>query len=187
MISDNLFTGKLVRLCAPHPDDKDALARWSQDSEFGRLLDSDPARPRPPDFYVEDDKDKQRREARRFEFRVRTLGDDKLIGFTELSIDWSNQVGWLGIGIGDRDYWGKGYGSDALRLTVNYAFRELNVYRVSLGVFSYNTRAIRAYEKAGFTREGVLRCTLYRDGQRYDEYVMGILRPEWEQLIQRQA
>lgn len=186
-ISNNLFTGKLVRLCAPRPDDKDTLARWSQDSEFGRLLDSDPARPRPPEFYVEDDKDKQRRDAHRFEFRIRTLDDDKLIGFTELSIDWSNQVGWLGIGIGERDYWGKGYGSDALRLTVSYAFRELNVYRVSLDVFSYNPRAIRAYEKAGFTHEGVLRSALYRDGQRYDMLFMGILRPEWEQSIKQGA
>ena len=75
---------------------------------------------------------------------------------------------------------GRGYGSDALRLGINYSFRELNLYKVQLGVFSYNTRAIRTYEKIGFVREAVQRAMLYRDGQRFDMIEMGILRPEWE-------
>lgn len=73
MIADDLFTGNLVRLSAPRPDDKETMARWSQDTEFQRLLDTDPARPRPPEFYAEEDKDRQRRDAHRFEFRVRRL------------------------------------------------------------------------------------------------------------------
>jgi RimJ/RimL family protein N-acetyltransferase len=185
LMSDDLFTGKLVRLTAAQPDDKEAMSRWTHDAEYLRQLDSDAARPRPVEFFAED-KDKAReRESRNFDFRVRTLADDKLIGFTELGLDWPNQVAWIGIGIGEPEYRSKGYGSDALRLTVSYAFRELGVYRVSLGVFSYNQRAIRAYEKAGFVHEGLLRAALYRDGQRYDHLFMGILRPEWE--AQRQA
>jgi RimJ/RimL family protein N-acetyltransferase len=69
-----------------------------------------------------------------------------------------------------------------MRLTTAYAFRELNLYRISLTVFSYNTRAIRLYEKLGFVHEGVSRSALYRDGQRHDMLLMGLLRPEWEHI-----
>jgi RimJ/RimL family protein N-acetyltransferase len=181
LISGDLFTGKLVRLTAPRPEDKDAMARWTQDAEYLRQLDADAARPRSADFFVED-KDKAReRESRFFEFRVRTLADDKLIGFTELGIGWNTQAAWFGIGIGEAEYRGKGYGTDAVRLTVGYAFRELGLYRIGLTVFSYNPRAIRCYEKAGFVHEGVMRAALYRDGQRHDQLFMGLLRPEWDQ------
>jgi RimJ/RimL family protein N-acetyltransferase len=180
----DLYTGKLVRLTAFRPEDKEALSRWTHDNDYMRNLDGDPARPRPASFFAELDRDKQReREANHVEFYIRTLAEDKLIGFADLNMQWNNQVGWLGIGIGEPEYRGKGYGSDALRLVVGYGFRELGLYRVSLGVFSYNERAIRAYEKVGFEREGTLRAALYRDGQRYDVIFMGILRPEWEKQV----
>ncbi|MGQ0601025.1 MAG: GNAT family N-acetyltransferase, partial [Anaerolineales bacterium] len=62
-----------------------------------------------------------------------------------------------------------------------YGFTELNLHRVSLGVFSYNGRAVRSYEKAGFRIEGRSRQAVSRDGQRFDDVWMGILREEWEQ------
>lgn len=186
----DLFVGKLIRLTAPRPEDKDVMARWSHDAEYLRQLDADAARPRPVDYFTDDkDKDKDR-ESRSFEFRIRTLADDKLIGFTGLHVEWSNQMAWVGIGIGEPEYRGKGYGTDAMRVVVGYAFRELGLYRVSLSVFSYNPRAIRAYEKVGFVHEGAMRAALYRDGQRHDMLLMGILRPEWEeqqQAMQEQA
>jgi RimJ/RimL family protein N-acetyltransferase len=58
----------------------------------------------------------------------------------------------------------------------------LNLRRITLGVFDYNPRAIRSYEKAGFTLEGHLRKALYRDGSRADIVFMGILREEWQAL-----
>jgi RimJ/RimL family protein N-acetyltransferase len=177
--STDLFTGKLIRLTAPRADDKDAMARWTHDAEYLRQLDADVARPRSVEELAED-KDKDR-EGRAFHFRVRTLADDKLIGFTHLELNWSNQTAWIAIGVGEPEYRGKGYGTDAMRVTVGYAFRELGVYRVSLSVFSYNQRAIRVYEKVGFVQEGAMRAALYRDGQRHDMLLMGILRPEWEE------
>ncbi len=174
--SSDLFTGQLLRLAAPLPEDRTASAAWSTDSEFLRLLDSSPARPRRPDFFTLLDR---KEEWRIFDFALRTLAEDKLIGFLELEVDWPNQASMVGIGIGEREYRGKGYGPDALRLLLGYAFRELNLYRVGLNVFSYNTRAIRAYEKVGFVREGTLRAALFRDGQRYDILYMSVLRPDW--------
>src|SRR5689334_14753307 len=116
----DLYTGKLVRLTGPRPDDKEALARWSHDNDYMRNLNTNAARPRPVEYYAESDKDSQKkREANQFDFRVRTLVDDKLIGFTDLEMMWNHQHAWVAIGIGEPEYRSKGYGSDALRLTVN--------------------------------------------------------------------
>jgi RimJ/RimL family protein N-acetyltransferase len=66
-----------------------------------------------------------------------------------------------------------------MRLMLHYAFTELNLQRITLAVFDYNRRAVRSYEKAGFTYEGRERGFLYRDGERADTLFMGILRDEW--------
>ena len=63
---------------------------------------------------------------------------------------------------------------------LRFAFNELNLWRVTLGVYAYNPRAIRSYEKAGFRREGLVRGDCRRDGQRWDSVFMGILREEWQ-------
>lgn len=106
---------------------------------------------------------------------------DKLIGSTGLhGIDWKNRHSELGIIIGDKTEWGKGYGTEATRLMVNYAFEILGMHRVWLRVYEYNHRAIRAYEKAGFVREGVLREDRYHNGRFFHTIVMGLLRSEWE-------
>lgn len=171
-----LFAGKLVRLAPIDADVQATFARWTNDAEYSRLLNMWPVRPVHPGYWpAQDSADAWRL----FEFALRTLADDTLIGMVELEVDWSNQTAWLGIGIGDAAYRGKGYGTDAMHLALNYAFYELNLYRVSLSVFSYNPRAIRVYEKVGFKHEGRMRSVLFRDGQRHDMLVMGVLRPEW--------
>jgi RimJ/RimL family protein N-acetyltransferase len=107
--------------------------------------------------------------------------DDRLIGATGLhKIDARNRHCAFGIVIGDKDEWGKGYGREATRLVVDHAFETLNLNRVWLHVYEYNPRGIRAYEKVGFKREGVLRQDNFRDGRYWDTIVMGILRDEWE-------
>ena len=104
----------------------------------------------------------------------------RLIGFTSLWVgNWASAEGWVGIVIGERIDWGHGYGTDAMRVLLHYAFAELNLARVSLATFATNTRAIRSYQKAGFTLEGTQRDTVRRDGRRSGDAVMGILRDEW--------
>ncbi|MBI3241637.1 MAG: GNAT family N-acetyltransferase [Chloroflexi bacterium] len=179
----SLLRGELVRLTASNPDaDTELIAGWFQDSEFARLLDSAVARP----LTIQSIREELDEEPKPFGFPfvIRTLAEDKLIGFVGLwAENWTHGDAWLGIGIGERDYWGKGYGADALRIALHYAFTELNLHRVSLSVFAYNTRAIRAYEKVGFVVEGRMRQLLYRDGERWDEVVMGALKEEWENAM----
>jgi RimJ/RimL family protein N-acetyltransferase len=185
-LTDNLFAGKLIRLAAPKPDDHATMVKWTENPEYWRMLDMDPAQPRDVDFWAEGDK-RAKENDRVFSFRIRTLEGDKLIGFFRLWISWKNQLGWVAIAIGEPEYWGRGYGSDALTVGINYAFRELNLYKVVLGVFSYNTRAIRAYEKVGFVHEARQRAMIYRDGQYHDMLEMGILRPEWEARLKESS
>jgi RimJ/RimL family protein N-acetyltransferase len=106
---------------------------------------------------------------------------DRLIGGTGFhQLDFQNRHGSFGICIGEKSEWGKGYGTEATALMVQYAFDTLNLNRVWLHVYEYNERGIRAYEKAGFKREGVLRQACYRDGRYWDTIVMAVLRDEWQ-------
>ena len=178
----DIFCGELVRITAEEPEERARLEiQWQQDTEFHRLADSEPA------MLVSEKKMKERFEkqsedgftSERFFFSVRTLDENKHIGFFVLVADLIHSEAWVGIGIGSREFWGKGYGTDMMNLCLRYAFTELNVHRVSLGVHAYNPRALRSYEKAGFQVEGRTRKDILRDGRRYDGIWMGILRDEW--------
>jgi RimJ/RimL family protein N-acetyltransferase len=178
IMNNSLLTGRLVRLAAFNPEtDAAIVARWSRDTEYHRLGDNDAAYPQPVKWARER---LERPSDRGFGFAIRTLSDDRLIGDIGVWIEsWAHGEGWTGIGIGEREFWGNGYGTDAMRLMLRLAFGELNLRRVTLGVYAYNPRAIRSYEKAGFRREGLIRSDCLRDGQRWDTVFMGILRDEW--------
>ena len=85
----------------------------------------------------------------------------------------------LGIRIGDKDYWSQGYGGDAVKTIVEYAFLNLDINRVDLRVYEYNERAAHCYEKCGFTFEGRTRKSAYIDGSYYDEILMGLLKSDF--------
>jgi RimJ/RimL family protein N-acetyltransferase len=182
----DLFRGDLVRLTSEETQAiAQAFARWNLNSEFLRLSDNDPA------HLWSEKRLKEKAETRQdathiIEFMVRTLADDDLIGFVGLS--WSNPGqgdAFTGIGIGDPLRWGKGFGTDAMRLLLRYAFTELNLRRVSLSVMEYNPRAIRSYLKAGFVEEGCERSAIHREGRRWDMIYMGILQDDWLRLNAR--
>jgi RimJ/RimL family protein N-acetyltransferase len=182
---NDLFHGKLVRLKAQDAQTMaEAYSKWSRDAEFFRLQDSYPARTfsvKKAKEWLEKDQEKERQD--QFPFAIYRLEDDHLLGDIGLGgIEWTHGDAWVGIGLGEREVWGKGYGTDAMRIILRYAFTELNLHRVSLNVFEYNPRAIRSYEKAGFVHEGRMREMLHRDGKRWNIVYMGILRQEWEQI-----
>lgn len=86
----------------------------------------------------------------------------------------------LGIAIGDKDYWGKGYGREAISLLIDYAFTHWNMQRVGLQTMSTNERAIRSYRAVGFVEEGRLRRHVWSNGNYGDTVCMSILREEWQ-------
>lgn len=85
----------------------------------------------------------------------------------------------VGIFIGDKSYWDKGFGTEVMRLLLKIGFETLNLNRIFLRVFATNLRAIRCYEKAGFVHEGRLRQAEYKHGEYVDFLVMSMLRSEY--------
>lgn len=176
-----LLRGSRVQLTTLTQSNLPTVIQWHQNPEFLRLFDALPAYPRTEAALAQwiDDTNKA---TDTFLFAVRPLDSDELIGYVELDgILWTHRVSGVSIAIGAAKHRGKGYGYEAMQLALQFAFDELNLQRVQLTVFSYNERAIALYEKLGFQREGVYREYLQRDGRRYDMYLYGLLRSEWEE------
>lgn len=176
---NNFLCGTLVRLAAVDPEaDSVLMARWNQNSEYQQLADWGPAR-----LYSAKEIREwiEKENGKIYAFSIRTLADDKPIGMLDLAgINWTSGDAWMGIGIGEPAYWGKGYGREAVNLLLRFGFESLNLRRVSLNVFEYNERAIKSYSKLGFQIEGRMRQFLNRYDRRWDLIYMGILRSEWE-------
>jgi len=110
-------------------------------------------------------------------FAIVTKRKDTHIGNIKLgNINWVHRFAELGIMIGDKTYWGKGYGQEACQLLLGYAFNKLNLNKIILGVYAPHKAAITAYKKVGFRVEGILKKMLNLDGQYVDKVYMGILR-----------
>ncbi len=178
----DVLTGKFVRLSAFDPEEMgQAFVRWNLNSEYFRLLNSSALPMQSAKSHAKRlEEDVAEMSLASYYFSIRTLGEGKLIGELGLEVvDWVGREAFVGLGIGETEYWNKGYGTDIMNVLLRYAFTELNLKRVTLTVFEYNPRAIRSYEKAGFRYEGCLRNLLNREGRRWNEVYMGILREEW--------
>jgi diamine N-acetyltransferase len=112
---------------------------------------------------------------------VRNADDWQMIGNCGFhAIDWRIRSAEVGIFIGDKSYWNRGYGTEVMRLLLKHGFNTLNLNRIALEVFETNPRAIRAYEKAGFVHEGRRRQDMFKDGCYFDVLLMSVLRSEWQ-------
>ena len=108
-------------------------------------------------------------------------GGPRLIGNLELrKLEAVERRGEIGIMIGDRAFWGRGYGEDAMRTICRYGCHDLDLHRLELTVAAFNLRALRCYEKVGFTIEGRLRDHRYVSGRYYDSLLMGLLRDDFD-------
>lgn len=183
----DMLKGSLIRLAAVEANEMaEAAARWERDSEFMRLSMLEPVN----QFSVKKitdwlQKAQESDPPKGYEFAIRSLDSDRLVGNCGLGGEiFPHGEAYAGIGIGERELWNQGYGSDAMRVMLRYAFQELNLRKVSLTTGAYNPRAIRSYEKAGFVVEGKERGYFLREGQRWDMVYMSILREEWFISIQ---
>ncbi|MFF0067103.1 GNAT family N-acetyltransferase [Streptomyces sp. NPDC005279] len=113
-------------------------------------------------------------------FTIEDLTDGTPIGMADYrDLDPFARVATVGLTVGERDRWGKGHGSDALRLLVNHLFGTLGLHRIELDTWSGNERALRAFAHAGFREEGRRRDAVLVAGERYDRVLFGMLRSEW--------
>lgn len=175
-----LFIGEKIRLTSLRSEDVTTVTRWYHDSDFMRHFDGTPAFPRTEEQLKKwfDDNNTSKDE---YIFAIRPLASEEMVGWIFLDdISWAHRTAWIALAFGDESNRGRGYGYEAMQLMLKFAFHELNLHRVQLTVFEYNTRAIRLYEKLGFMREGVQRERLQRDGRRYDMIFYGLLVHEWK-------
>ncbi|MBM6617142.1 GNAT family N-acetyltransferase [Bacillus suaedaesalsae] len=176
MIRFSLLKGDNVYLDRLKEEDVPAITSWYQEEEFTRNMDAllaIPKRERDIQKMVELDSEKD------YLFAVRLNGTNEIVGVVGLDgILWNHRTAWVSIGIGNNNR-KKGIGKEALRLAMDLAFHEFNLYRLQLTVFEYNTRAIALYESLGFQKEGTYRSFLERDNLRYDMLLYGVLRDEY--------
>jgi len=107
----------------------------------------------------------------------------KPIGNTALSqISAKDHSAMFGIAVGEKDYWSRGYGTEAARLIIKYGFEQLNLHRIGSGALSFNERSIRMHLRLGFKEEGREREALFKNGSYCDHVHFGFLRAEWQAL-----
>jgi len=98
-------------------------------------------------------------------------------------IDHINRKAMLGLFIGEKEYWNKGYGRESLNLLLDYAFNLLNLNSMMLGVSSFNKRAIKCYESVGFKEIGRRRQARIIGNKYYDGILMDILAEEFDSKV----
>ncbi|WP_368505087.1 GNAT family N-acetyltransferase [Alkalihalophilus sp. As8PL] len=119
----------------------------------------------------------------RYDFSICLIDTDELIGdLAIMEIDEENNKAAFRMALHHPNHFNKGYGTEALQLALQFAFDTLNLNRLQLEVFSHNVRGIKAYEKAGFKTEGVIRESLYINNLYSDEIIMGMLKKEYDAM-----
>ncbi len=175
-----MIYGKHIRLRAPERSDIPLFVSWLNDADvienlprylpmstgeeeqwFERMLQA-PADEHPMVIEIKDGEN------------WRPIGN---VAFHEINQRSRNAE--VGIFIGEKSEWNKGYGTEAMRLMLEIGFNTLNLHRIFLRTLATNLRGIRAYEKAGYIHEGCMRQAEYKNGQYIDMLFMSVLRPEW--------
>lgn len=110
-------------------------------------------------------------------FIIETIPEAKSIGFVQLNqIDWISRNCMFGIAIPETGFQGKGYGKEVIKILFEYAFNQLNLFKISLEVTSFNANSIHIYEKMGFEKEGVLKNQYFWNGTYHDVFVYGLFK-----------
>jgi RimJ/RimL family protein N-acetyltransferase len=172
------LTGRRVYLRPFSRDDLPCVQKWSNDAELRRLTGevASMSRAETENWYKELLADKDR-----MWFAIVLKGGDRVIGeagLLRMFRPWRNTD--MTIIIGEKDAWGKGYGTDAGHLLLDYAFRRLGFHRISIGVVGFNKRALEFWESLGFKKEGVERDEYYYDNEYSDGVMMSILEDEYK-------
>ena len=171
------LSGERIYLRPLAASDVERLARWVNDEEVRQWVTFYlPLTEKAEQEYIENAGSKPDQISLAIVLRA---GDRHIGGLALNEIRWKDRAAMFGIFIGEKDCWAQGYGTEATRLLLRYAFTTLNLNRVELGVFAFNERAVRVYEKCGFLREGVRREWAFIGGKYVDEIVYSVLAREY--------
>lgn len=174
-----MIEGGKVRLIALKEENLPIYRRWIDDPEVADFLAS-------MDFPVSLAEERQWFEratvsgARELNLTIETKQGKPIGNISLMDIHCVNRNAQLGIVIGEKQYWGKGYGEDAIRALLSFAFGSMGLNKVELKLNENNKRALSCYRKCGFKPEGRKRKQLFYRGEYCDELIMGILKRDWD-------
>lgn len=176
--------GKIVKLRTLEMEDMEILREIINDPEVERLIGgwSFPvSKKEQEDWYNTIYRDKKN-----LRFAIETE-EDGIIGMADLrNIDWKNKTAFHGMKIGNKDYRGKGYGTDVVMAIMRYAFCELGLNRLDGSMLDYNIPSQKLYiNKCGWTIEGKKRQHIYKNNKFHDQLIVGILKEEYEEIIRK--
>ena len=177
----SIIYGKRIRLRAVEREDVQKFHEWVNDPEVTRSLALYlPMSMRDEESWF-DGFGKRDPNEKPLAIEIRKGKAWKLIGnCAAFGIDMVNRSAELGIMIGAKEEWNKGYGAESMTLLLKHGFETLNLNRLFLRVYEANVRAVRSYEKAGFVFEGKMRQAVYKHGNYDDVLFMSVLRSEWD-------
>jgi RimJ/RimL family protein N-acetyltransferase len=175
------YNGEMVRLRPPEREDLPLFVEWLSNPDlrkfvtiryislgleeqwYERLLESTGQMP-----------------PGRLHFVIEAIDSAQPIGVISLEgINWCDRTSEVGIIVGDQAFWGKGYGTDAMRVLLRVGFDWYNLHRIDLRVIADNERAIRSYEKCGYQHEGRMREAMFVGGEHKDVLLMSMLEDEF--------
>ena len=169
------MVGKNCYLSPVDVNDSEKFTEWLNDLEVTKNLVHYPLI-----ISMETEKEVLGKLSKEHVYSIIDIATDELIGNCGcMSLDHLNQTGEVGIFIGNKDYWNRGYGTEALSLLMDYGFKALNLHNIWLRVYSFNEKAIKSYEKIGFKIIGKRREALLRGKDRHDCVYMDILYDEF--------
>lgn len=174
-----MYTGQKVRLRAYRKEDIPIRLSYINDTEISNFLTGDIPF---PIMLQEEEKwfESISSQSDKYKFAIETIEGNQFIGGCSINdIDWKNRIVTVGIFIGNKDYWGNGYGNDAMNILITFIFNQMNINKIRLICYSFNKRAIKSFEKCGFVIEGILRKEVFKDGCYYDKIAMGILKEDF--------
>lgn len=177
-----MYNGKLVRLRELRIDDAETCLGWVNDLSVARKIYGGAPMP----ATIENERDFLRavtgKKHDQNHFAIENPAGEFIGVCSYTGVDWTNRTCSIGWFIGEDAHRGRGYGTDMIKLMLDICFLEMDMHRVELNVFEYNTDAIRLYERLGFVREGAERRSVYSMGRRWDEIKMSMLRREYDAL-----
>jgi RimJ/RimL family protein N-acetyltransferase len=173
--------GTRVHLRPPTKDDIPYLLRWMNDEEviqyLGRFLPVTEA----DEMEWFDRLQKTKKE--QVVFTIVEVKSGSPIGLMGLhDIDWKDRISTTGAVIGEKKFWGKGYGTEAKMLLLNYAFNSLNLRKICSRVTSFNKRSKAYSEKCGYKVEGILKQHMFKKGRHWDLILMAVFKKDWTPL-----
>jgi diamine N-acetyltransferase len=175
-----MLYGKRIRLRANERNDLPKFVEWLNDPEVRRYLSTSMPISQAAEEHWFENMLKRPPEEQSLGIEIKDQDGWKLIGNCGFfDINWRTRSAEVGLFIGEKSLWNKGYGTEVMQLLLQHGFGTLNLNRIYLRVDTENLGGVRAYEKAGFIQEARLRQADFREGRYCDDLIMSVLRSDW--------